>query len=388
MGYTPFLLREFLFFTPFFPLENTYQRVFVAKFKYLCYVPWDLSTCGTMDESPLLSPDALKSLFPITEKGTRFIAESRKSAQNIISGKDKRKAIVVGPCSIHDRGAALEYAERFRTLAKSVQDTCFLVMRVYVEKPRTTTGWKGLVYDPHLDGSHAIQTGLMWARELLMLLSDMGVPTATEFVDSLIAPYIEDLITWGFIGARTSASQPHRQLASSLNLPIGFKNGTDGNVDDAINGVTSARTPHGFMKINGNGKLCAVQTEGNPFCHVVLRGSETSPNFDPQSIEHTLNCIRAAHLSPRLMIDCAHGNSQKQWENQREVFESVLSQITAGNEHIFGWMLESHLNKGNQVLREDPSLLHYAISITDPCIDWSLTEELIYSADVSISSSC
>jgi len=341
-----------------------------------------------MDESSLLSPDALKALFPITEKGTRFIAESQQAVRNIVSGKDRRKAIVVGPCSIHDRGAALEYAERFKGLAKSVKETCFLVMRVYLEKPRTTTGWKGLIYDPHLDGSHAIQTGLMWARELLMMLSDMNVPTATEFVDPLIAPYVEDLITWGFIGARTSASQPHRQLASSLTMPIGFKNGTDGNVGDAVNGVLSARTPHGFMKINGSGRLCAVQTEGNPFSHVVLRGSETIPNYDACSIEQALNQLKAERLPPRLMVDCAHGNSQKQWENQRGVFEAVLEQMMKGNEKIFGWMLESHLERGNQVLREDPSLLQYAVSITDPCIDWSMTEELIYSADVSISSSC
>ncbi|MBY0530006.1 MAG: 3-deoxy-7-phosphoheptulonate synthase [Rhabdochlamydiaceae bacterium] len=336
-----------------------------------------------MDHSPIISPDSLKMLFPVSSAKAQFIAECRHTVKRIITGKDPRKAIVVGPCSIHDKASALEYAARFKMLAESVKKTCFLVMRVYLEKPRTTTGWKGMIYDPHLDGSHDIQTGLLWAREILDLLSAMGVPAATEFVDPLIAPYVEDLITWGFIGARTSASQPHRQFASLLTMPIGFKNGTDGNIDDAVRGVISARTPHAFMKINGQGSLCAVQSEGNPFTHVVLRGSEQMPNYDKEAICEALKQLERAHLQPRLMIDCAHGNSQKRWENQRGVFESVLEQMKSGNHQIFGWMLESHLENGNQVLREDPSLLQYAVSITDPCIDWSLTEELVYSADIS-----
>lgn len=340
-----------------------------------------------MHSTPLPSILEIKQLFPLYPHHLQFIAESRIHAKAIMNGTDPRKAVIVGPCSIHDKKSAIEYARRFKELSEKVGRSLFLVMRVYVEKPRTITGWKGLIYDPHLDGSHDMQTGLIWTRELLMALTEMKVPIATEFVDPLTAYYFQDLITWGFIGARTSASQPHRQLASALKIPIGFKNGTDGNLDNALHGITSAKTSHCFMNIDEEGHLCAIQSDGNPWTHVVLRGSQELPNYDPGSVGVALHKLSAMHLSPRLMIDCSHGNCQKDHERQKIVFASIMQQMERGNESIFGMMLESHLESGNQLLTEDPTLLKYATSITDPCIDWETTEELIYSAHGSLSSS-
>lgn len=340
-----------------------------------------------MHSTPLPSIQEIKHLFPVYPYHVQFIEESRIHAKAILNGTDKRKAIVVGPCSIHDKTSAIEYAKRFKELYEEVSHTLFLVMRVYVEKPRTITGWKGLIYDPHLDGSHDIQTGLIWTRELMMTLIEMKVPIATEFVDPLATYYIQDLITWGFIGARTVASQPHRQLASALKIPLGFKNSTDGNLDQAVHGVISAKTTHCFMNIDEEGRLCAVQTDGNPWSHIVLRGSHDMPNYDAVSVHHALKKLTYAHLPERIMIDCAHGNCQKDHEQQAAVFRSVIEQIEGGNECIFGAMLESHLESGSQPLTEDPALLKYATSITDPCIDWETTEELIYSANELLSSS-
>lgn len=335
---------------------------------------------------PLPSPAEVFKQFPLTENERCFIQETRETAKGIVLGKDPRKALIVGPCSIHDRESALEYAERFKELSQDVKNSCFLVMRVYVEKPRTTTGWKGLLYDPHLDGSHDIKTGLMWTRELLVELARMRIPAATEFVDPLPALYFQDLVSWGFIGARTSSSQPHRQFASSLNMPIGFKNSTDGNLDTAIHGVYSAKTPHASMHIDSDGKLCAMQTEGNPYSHIVLRGASDFTNYDSLSVRRALDRLRKSHLPERLMIDCSHGNCQKRFEKQQEVFQAVLEQIEKGNDRIFGMMLESHLEAGNQPLPEDPSLLKKTVSITDPCLDWNTTAELIYSAHGAFSS--
>ncbi|MBX3719786.1 MAG: 3-deoxy-7-phosphoheptulonate synthase [Parachlamydiales bacterium] len=340
-----------------------------------------------MHSTPLPSIQEIKQLFPIHSHHMQFIAESRIHAKAILNGTDKRKVVIVGPCSIHDKNAAIEYAKRFKKLSHEVSKSLFLVMRVYVEKPRTITGWKGLIYDPHLDGSHDIQTGLIWTRELMMALTEMKVPIATEFVDPLAAYYVQDLITWGFIGARTSASQPHRQLASALKIPTGFKNSTDGNLDHAVNGVISAKTSHCFMNIDEEGHLCSVQSDGNPWSHIVLRGSQETPNYDAASVRLALQKLKNAHLSERIMIDCSHGNCQKDHEKQASVFRSVFEQIEGGNDSIFGAMLESHLESGSQLLPEDPALLRYATSITDPCIDWQTTEELIYSASEGLSSS-
>lgn len=339
-----------------------------------------------MTITPLPSPQEMKTLLPLSAAAKSFLKKARQTAKDVASGKDPRKALVIGPCSIHERASALEYAKLFKELAQKVERTCFLVMRVYVEKPRTSTGWKGLLYDPHLDGSCDIQTGLMWTRELMLTLAELEIPCATEFVDPLAALFFDDLVVWGFIGARTSASQPHRQFASMLDIPIGFKNGVDGNLDSAIHGVLSARDPHALLHIDSLGKLCAVQTEGNRFAHVVLRGAHGFTNYDAHSVSVAMEKLRAAQLPARLLIDCSHGNCQKQFDKQQDAFHSVLEQIEKGNEAIIGLMVESHLESGSQPLTEDPSLLKYAVSITDPCLDWKTTADLVYSANGVFSS--
>jgi 3-deoxy-7-phosphoheptulonate synthase len=326
---------------------------------------------------PLLSPYELKNLLPLPSKQQKFILSAQTTIQNLLSGRDPRIAIITGPCSIHDRVATLEYAHKFKKLAQSVMESCFLVMRVYVEKPRTSTGWKGYLYDPYLDGSYDIRAGLVATRELLLELASLEIPAAAEFVDPLATPYFSDLISWGFIGARTSASQPHRQLASLLNFPIGFKNATDGNIDDAIHGVIASMTPHTFLHMNEDGKITSTQSLGNPHTHIVLRGAYESTNYDAKSVAHALQKMHIAEVSTRLLIDCSHGNCQKVHEKQKQAFHAVIEQIKAGNQQILGVMLESHLQSGNQSLNFP---LQYAVSITDPCIDWATTEELIFKA--------
>jgi 3-deoxy-7-phosphoheptulonate synthase len=360
----------------------------LKNFVSLWYGRKSLENQIKMTMTSLPSPHEVKTLFPLVPQTAAFIEEARETAKRIIHGKDPRKALIIGPCSIHDRKSAVEYAKRFKELAEAVGRTSFMVMRVYVEKSRTSTGWKGLVYDPHLDGSHDIKTGLLWTRELLLTLAEMRIPTATEFVDPLTSLYFEDLITWGFIGARTSSSQTHRQFASARSMPIGFKNSTDGHLENAIYGALSATTPHASMHIDSHGKLCAIQSEGNAYSHIVLRGACGFTNYDPSSVRMALDMLKKFRLQERLMIDCSHGNCQKQFDKQHEVFLSVLGQIEKGNDKIFGLMLESHLKNGNQPLTDDPSLLKYAVSITDPCLDWKTTEELIYSANLVFSSAC
>ena len=336
--------------------------------------------------TPLPSPHEIKSQLKISVQTEAFIATARKTAREIIQGIDPRKAIIVGPCSIHDCKSAIEYAERIKVLSQKLSATCFLVMRTYVEKPRTSTGWKGLLYDPHLDSSNDIKTGILWTRELLLTLADMHVPCATEFVDPLAALYFEDLITWGFIGARTSASQPHRQFASNLQMPVGFKNSIDGNLICAINGVISAQSAHSGLYVDSRGQLCAQESDGNPLSHIVLRGACEFINYDPASVSCAMQMLQTSQLPQRLMIDCSHGNCKKISERQKQVFHCVLEQISQGNNGIFGLMLESHLKSGNQPLTEDLSSLQSDISITDPCLSWNATEELLYSADRVLSS--
>lgn len=335
----------------------------------------------------LPTPKEIRRHLLLHEKEHAFVAESRKIVSDILSGKDRRIAIIAGPCSIHDMNSAMAYAEKFKALSKKVERHCYLVMRTYVEKPRTVMGWKGLLYDPFLDGSNDMCTGIFWTRQILMALTKMGIPTATEFLDPLAAPYMEDLVSWGFIGARTSASQPHRELASMLSMPIGFKNGVEGNIDQAIHGVISARSPHTFLHVDEEGKLSIMQSDGNDDTHVVLRGSNVSPNYDPLAVSHVLEKLRAHGIKSRLLIDCSHGNCQKDFSKQKDVFYSVLDQIQRGNTQIMGVMLESHLKEGNQFLLENPSSLKYAVSITDPCIGWETTEELVLAAEAVVSSS-
>lgn len=322
-------------------------------------------------------PYAIKQKFPLSAQAQHFIQSIRKTSRDVVQGIDPRKVLIIGPCSIHNRASTLEYAKRFKALAQEVADSCLLVMRVYVEKARSGVGWKGLLYDPHLNQSHDIHTGLLWTRELFQLLAEMQVPCAAEFVDPLAALYFEDLVAWGFIGARTTASQPHRQFASQLEIPIGFKNCTDGNLDDSVLGALLANEPQTCMHMDEFGKLCAIQTQGNPNAHIVLRGSYHSTNYDAGSIKRALDKLNSVHLPQKLMIDCSHGNCQKSFLKQKEVFYNVLDQIQDGNEHIFGIMLESHLEEGSQPHTPDPVVLKPSVSITDPCLDWSATEKLV-----------
>jgi 3-deoxy-7-phosphoheptulonate synthase len=320
----------------------------------------------------------LKARFPLLPTQHRFIEESRQTVRAILNGTDPRLLIIVGPCSIHDPLSAKEFAQRLRQLALSVSSHLYLIMRVYCEKPRTSFGWKGFLHDPHLDGSHAIHMGIEWTRQLLLELTSMHIPTATEFLDPLTSFYYDDLITWGSIGARTASSQIHRNLASALSMPIGFKNGIAGNISAAVNGAMAASHPHTFMRICDNGKPTITRTIGNPDAHIVLRGGEAGPNYDPSSVSEALVRLENAKLPARLLIDCSHDNSNKKHEKQPIVFQSVMHQILEGNTNIRGLMVESHLQAGNQKLTNHPSQLQYGVSITDPCLDWHSTAHLIH----------
>ncbi|MBS0615430.1 MAG: 3-deoxy-7-phosphoheptulonate synthase [Verrucomicrobia bacterium] len=330
----------------------------------------------------LPSPKEIKHYLPLSERQRRFIERSRDTVRKLLAGKDERLALVLGPCSIHDSDSALEFAHRLKKLSDEVANDAFLVMRVYIEKPRTMLGWKGFLYDPYLDGSHDLRTGIYWSRQLLLHLAEMEVPAAMEFLEPLAAPFFSDLITWGFIGARTSYSQTHRQLASHLPMPVGFKNSVDGSIDAAIQGMMAARIPHAFFHMDEEGKLCATESTGNPDTHIVLRGSTDSPNFSPAFVQEALQKMESVGAESRILIDCSHGNSQKEHLEQKAVFDNVLFQREE-NPHILGMMLESHLNHGSQMLPENPSLLSFGVSITDPCLDWASTEELTKSLTIN-----
>jgi 3-deoxy-7-phosphoheptulonate synthase len=314
--------------------------------------------------------------LPISTAQQQFIEKTRHEIKQIIEGKDPRLLLIVGPCSIHDTIAAKEYARKLHALAQSVSDTFLIVMRVYFEKPRTTLGWKGFLYDPWLDGSHDIPSGIRMTRRLLLDLAELEIPTAAEFLDISSAYYFGDLLSWGCIGARTAASQTHRQVASGLSMPVAFKNSTDGNVDIAINGVINASSPHTFIGMNAHGRLSTVHTSGNTHGHIVLRGGESKPNYDPESISYTLERLQKANLPACLLIDCAHDNSSRKHEQQALVFQSIINQIVEGNREIRGALLESHLFSGNQPMT-NASQLKYAVSLTDPCLNWETTEHLI-----------
>lgn len=328
----------------------------------------------------LPSPAQIKHEYPLKNPG--LIDRWRQTAKQILGRKDPRLAVIVGPCSVHDPVSALEFAHKLKTLSSEIEERCFLIMRMFIEKPRTLTGWKGMLYDPHLDGSCDLAAGLRKSRELLLHITELGVPCATELLDPLAAPYFDDLLTWGLIGARTSASQPHRQLASGLPFPVGFKNDFRGALDVAIAGIIASRLKHTHLALNPSGRICATTTPGNPHTHLVLRGSDTQPNFDPASVQSALSALAHSHLEPRLLIDCSHGNCGKDPRKQLIAFESTLQQA-ATNPSIAGLMLESHLYAGKQPLGDDPSLLHYGVSITDPCLDWPETESLLRSMSIN-----
>jgi len=323
--------------------------------------------------APLPCPDELKRRFPPAP----FVFQAREIVERILLGQDKRLAVLVGPCSIHDPTAAKEYALRLKKLSSAVEETLFLVMRAFIEKPRSKSGWKGLVYDPGLDSSHDIGAGLETARELLADLSSIGVPAAAELLDPLASFYIDDLLTWGLIGARTSASQPHRQMASRLPFPVGFKNDLLGFLEPAIWGIQSARKPHSQLSLDGAGRIAAIRSSGNPLTHLVLRGSDRGPNCDSASVDLALKRLAESRLEPRLLIDCSHGNSGKDLERQKKAFIQAVEQRAQGCAGIAGLMLESHLRGGKQPLSEDPSGLSYGVSVTDPCLSWEETEELL-----------
>jgi len=325
----------------------------------------------------ILTPAEMNKLLPLSKKNEKLVLSHRKILENILSGKDKRLFIVVGPCSIHDIKAAKEYAERLKILADKVSDTLFLVMRVYFEKPRTTTGWKGLINDPYLNGSFDIVNGLKQARKLMIDLVDMGLPIATEALDPISPQYLADLVSWSAIGARTTESQTHREMASGLSSPVGFKNGTDGSLQVAIDALQAVSSPHRFLGINRQGQVAVVRTKGNAFGHVVLRGGGGKPNYDTSTVENCENRLMEKKLSPNIVIDCSHENSNKKPENQEMVFKHCIDQRLQGKQSIVGMMLESNLNWGNQKIPDDLSDLKYGVSITDACIDWDTTERII-----------
>ncbi len=327
----------------------------------------------------LPTPAELCGRYPLSSNASKFIFDSRETIKKILEGIDQRLILVVGPCSIHDLEAAREYAGMLKELQKEVSDLFFIVMRVYLEKPRTLIGWKGFVSDPYLDSSHDIAAGVRLARQFLRELADKEIPVASELLEIVTAPYFSDLLSWGCIGARTSTSPPHRQMAAGLNFPIGFKNSTDGNIDHAIHAVISASNPHVYMGVDEKGALKRLASSGNPHCHIILRGGEKTPNYERDFVDRSLTKLMQAKQRPTLMIDCSHGNCRKNYEGQIHVFRSVIEQCLEGNRSISGLMLESNLQAGNQPLAH-PSKLRYGVSITDPCLDFSTTESLVKEA--------
>ncbi|NJM69874.1 MAG: 3-deoxy-7-phosphoheptulonate synthase [Scytonema sp. RU_4_4] len=329
---------------------------------------------------PLLTPDDLKSRLPLTSLAKETVLKYRQEIENILNFKDRRKFIIVGPCSIHDTKAAVEYSEKLKILAEQVKDKLLLIMRVYFEKPRTTVGWKGLINDPDMDDSFHIEKGLLIARSLLLKIAELGLPVGTEALDPIIPQYISELITWSAIGARTTESQTHREMASGLSMPVGFKNGTDGNINVALNALQSSEKPHHFLGINKMGQVSIFQTRGNAYGHVILRGGNGQPNFDAANVKQVEEKLKEANLPPRIVIDCSHGNSNKQYKLQGSVLENIIQQVRDGNTSIVGMMLESNLYEGHQLIPSERDQLKYGVSVTDGCISWEETEEIIWAA--------
>lgn len=324
----------------------------------------------------LISPDTLKNELPMTEASIATVIESRATIARILNGEDHRLLVITGPCSIHDETAALDYAEKLNRLSRKVADQIYIVMRVYFEKPRTTVGWKGLINDPGMDGSCDMATGLRRARKLLLDITKMGLPAGTEMLDHITPQYIAGLVSWAAIGARTTESQTHREMASGLSMPVGFKNCTDGGLVNAFNAMVAARSPQSFLGIDPEGRASIIKTKGNPGVHVVLRGGER-PNYDSVSIGEAVDQLKARNLSQAIVVDCSHANSRKKFEGQAVVWKDVLHQRLAGNNALVGMMLESNLKEGSQSCVPDPAELEYGVSVTDECVSWETTEELI-----------
>ena len=324
----------------------------------------------------LIPPRRFKEALPATEVCVETVVKGREDVQAILRGKDPRMMVIVGPCSIHDSRGALEYARRLSGLRQEFADRFCLIMRVYFEKPRTTIGWKGLINDPNLNGTYDIENGLKLARQLLLDITGLGLPAATEFLDPIVPQYTAELISWAAIGARTTESQTHREMASGLSMPVGYKNGTDGSLQIAIDAMTAARQPHSFLGIDQDGVTSIFRTSGNPDGHIVLRGGRVRTNYDAESIGEAVETLAKAGLPPQLMVDCSHANSGKEHARQEEVWHSVVEQRAAGNRAITGVMIESNLEEGSQKLK-DPKELRYGVSITDACVSWDTTERML-----------
>ncbi len=334
-----------------------------------------LSDLNIDDYQVVITPTELKKELPLPESVRDLVAQSRQTVKDILDGKDDRLFAVVGPCSIHDTDLALEYGKRLKALADQVSDHIVIIMRVYFEKPRTTVGWKGLINDPHLNGSFDIETGLRKARNLLIKLSEIGLPLATEALDPISPQYLQDTITWTAIGARTTESQTHREMSSGLSSPVGFKNGTDGSLDVAVNAMKSVVSGHAFLGINPQGQVAITKTMGNQYGHVVLRGGGGKPNYDSVSIALCEQALEKAKLPTNIVVDCSHANSNKDHNVQPLVLDDIAHQIKDGNRSICGVMIESNINEGNQSIPDDLSQLKYGVSVTDACISWESTEK-------------
>jgi 3-deoxy-7-phosphoheptulonate synthase len=325
----------------------------------------------------LLTPNEVKEKLPLNKTAEHTILKFRQEIEHILDFQDRRKFVVVGPCSIHDPKAAIEYGQKLHALAEKVQDKLLLIMRVYFEKPRTTVGWKGLINDPEMDDSFNVEKGILIARNLLLKLTELGLPTATEALDPIIPQYISELISWSAIGARTTESQTHREMASGLSMPVGFKNGTDGNIQVAVNALKSAKTPHNFLGINQKGQVSVFQTRGNAH-------GGNQPNFEAENIKLVEEQLKTANLSPRIVVDCSHGNTNKDYRLQSMVFENIIQQIVDGNSSIVGMMLESNLYAGSQAITGNREDLQYGVSVTDKCINWEETERIILAAHAKL----
>ncbi|GAB1265191.1 3-deoxy-7-phosphoheptulonate synthase [Aurantivibrio infirmus] len=325
----------------------------------------------------LITPEELKKALPLSAEATESVIKGRQTVRDILDGKDHRIILVIGPCSIHNIEEAKEYAKRLKKLADEVSDTLYIIMRVYFEKPRTTVGWKGLINDPYLNDSFKIEDGLRIGRQLLIDIAEMGLPTATEALDPISPQYLQELVSWSAIGARTTESQTHRELASGLSSAVGFKNGTDGGLTVAINALQSVSSPHRFLGMNFQGRVSVIHTKGNPYGHVVLRGGSDKPNYDSVSVAMAEQALDKAGVSTNIMVDCSHANSNKNHELQPLVMDNVSNQILEGNKSIIGLMIESNIEPGNQSIPSNLSDLKYGVSVTDACIGWDTTENAL-----------
>ena len=339
-----------------------------------------IDNLNVKSQTVLATPKQLKAELPISEQALQTVTSSRQVVEDIFDRRDHRVFAVVGPCSIHDTDAAIEYARRLRALADELSDTIYIIMRVYFEKPRTTVGWKGLINDPYINDSFKIQEGLHIGRKLLLDIAELGLPTATEALDPISPQYLQDLISWSAIGARTTESQTHREMASGLSSTVGFKNGTDGGLSVAINALNSVSKPHRFLGINSEGQVSVIRTTGNPYAHMVLRGGSNGPNYDSVHIKLCEQSLEKAGLAPNIMVDCSHANSNKDYTLQPLVLENVANQIVEGNRSILGVMIESNLEAGNQSIPAELSELKHGVSITDACLDWPATETALRAA--------